>query len=76
MFTFLKMKWIDSSGKIISCLEKIKILDQNCVELQKMNLPLFDLKNTQEYKDALEDAILLNISIECFSSNLQLYLKK
>jgi hypothetical protein len=70
------MKWIDSSGKIISCLEKIKILDQNCIELQKMNLPLFDLKHTQEYRDALEDAILLNISIEYFSSNLQLYLKK
>ncbi len=39
--------WVDSAGRPISCLEKIKVLDQNLEEIRGA------------CQDALEDAVLM-----------------
>lgn len=39
--------WLDPQGKPVSCTEKIKVLNENLLELQQMA------------QDALEDAILM-----------------
>ena len=66
-----KMIWKDRQGKTISCTEKLKILTQNIEELSSLNLSFTQIQNTQEYKDALEDAILFNIEIQYFEKNLK-----
>lgn len=68
------MIWLDAKGKTVSCHEKLKILNQNLEELQSLNLSFQKLTQTAEYKDALEDAILLGISKLNFDCNLQIYL--
>ena len=44
--------WVDSEGRPISCLEKIKVLDQNLEEIRG------------SCQDALEDAILMGCDEE------------
>ncbi len=39
--------WLDAEGKPVSCLEKIKILNQNLAEIRALA------------RDALEDAVLM-----------------
>lgn len=39
--------WVDPAGKPVSCLEKIKVLNENIDEIQQM------------CQDALEDAVLM-----------------
>lgn len=39
--------WIDPKGKPVSCLEKIKVLNENLVEIRQLA------------QDALEDAVLM-----------------
>jgi|JRYH01.1.fsa_nt_gb hypothetical protein len=45
--TASRARWVDPEGRPISCLEKIKVLDQNLEEIQGL------------CQDALEDAILM-----------------
>ena len=68
------MIWYDIQGNIISCLEKIKILNQNLEELKNLQLELKNIFNTKEYEYALEDAILLGVSKVEFDKNLTNYL--
>lgn len=42
-----RARWVDPEGRPISCLEKIKVLDQNLEEIRGL------------CQDALEDAILM-----------------
>ena len=70
------MIWLDKENRKISCVEKIKILNQNLQELQRLNLTFSNIIKTVEYKDALEDAILLGITASHFNNNLNNYLKK
>ena len=43
-------RWQDSSGQVIACTEKIKVLNENYSELQQL------------LQDALDDALLLGCS--------------
>lgn len=52
------MHWHGKNG-LISCTEKNKMLNENIEEI------------IQTIQDALEDAILLGVSKECFFQNLQ-----
>ncbi|MCX8514972.1 MAG: hypothetical protein ORN24_05330 [Burkholderiales bacterium] len=42
-------KWYDADGKIISCQEKIKVMQQNLIELKQIA------------QDAFEDGVLMGI---------------
>jgi hypothetical protein len=57
IFQVVFMKWYGSDG-IISCTEKNEMLNENIEEI------------SQTIQDALEDAILLGVSKECFFKNL------
>jgi hypothetical protein len=67
--------WHDKNGKIISCVEKIKILNQNFHELKNLHLDFIKIKKTLEYDYALEDAILMGIGKEDFDEILRENLK-
>lgn len=54
------MKWRAKSGGFISCIEKIKILDQNLQELLSLNLSPEAMEGSIEFKEAMEDCILLD----------------
>ena len=54
------MKWRAKSGGFISCVEKIKILDQNLEELLSLNLSFQEIEHSVEFKEAMEDCILLD----------------
>jgi hypothetical protein len=49
-----KLYWKSQSGELISCSEKLKVLNQNLEEILSI------------YKDALEDAILFGVSPDSF----------
>ena len=72
------VRWVDIEGKVISCLEKLKILEGNLNELQELftsqNLTFEELFLTKECEDALEDAILLVISKQVFEDNIKTFL--
>lgn len=68
------MKWCLESGEVISCVEKLKILEENLEELASLKLPFAELQGTQEFKDALEDAVLLGISPIYFKEKIENYL--
>lgn len=57
------MKWYGNEG-IISCYEKNKMLNENIQEIQ------------QVIQDALEDAILLGVSKDCFFQNIRYIIEK
>jgi hypothetical protein len=67
--------WHDTDGKVISCIEKIKILNQNFNELKNLHLDFIEIKKTVEYNYALEDAILMGIRKEDFDEMLRENLK-
>jgi hypothetical protein len=48
------LRWLKASGDPVSCVEKIKVLNENYAELQALAL------------DALEDALILGCSAEQF----------
>lgn len=68
------IRWVDVEGKVISCIEKLKILEGNLLELQELfiarNLSFEELFQTKEFEDALEDAILLGVSKEVFEDKV------
>ena len=72
------LRWVDVEGKVISCLEKLKILEGNLFELQELctsqNLSFEELSQAKEFEDALEDAILLGVSKEVFEDNIKTFL--
>jgi len=68
------MKWCLESGEVISCVEKLKILEENLEELISLKLSFEELQETQEFKDALEDAVLFGISSVYFKKNVENYL--
>ncbi len=51
--------WLDPEGKPVSCLEKIKVLNQNLEEIRQM------------CQDALEDAVLMGCDEPQFRQVLQ-----
>lgn len=51
--------WLDPEGKPLSCLEKIKVLNQNLEEIRQM------------CQDALEDAVLMGCDEPQFRQVLQ-----
>jgi hypothetical protein len=67
------MIWLDREGEVISCFEKIKILNQNLDELKNLKLTLEEVFTTQEYRYAVEDAVLLGVSKTEFDKNLKSY---
>lgn len=56
------IKWKTPQGEVISCIEKLKVLNENLQELISLKLPFNQIQNTTEYKDAIEDCILLGAS--------------
>ncbi len=68
------MKWCLESGEVISCVEKLKILEENLEELASLKLSFEELQETQEFKDALEDAVLFGISPIYFKEKIENYL--
>ena len=66
------MQWKAKNGGFISCVEKIKILDQNLEELLKLNLSFEEMEHSVEFKDAMEDCTLLGACVQ----DLIDYLKK
>jgi hypothetical protein len=70
------MIWRDKEGKIVSCIEKIKVLNQNLQELYLLSLTFAEVKLTPEYQYALEDAILFGINTEYFETVLADFIKE
>ena len=70
------MIWRDKEGRVVSCLEKIKVLNQNLQELYSLNLPFAEVKLTPEYQYALEDAILFGINTKYFETVLADFIKE
>ena len=56
----MEFKWVDENDNVISCIEKIKILNENMTEL------------TQTMKDAQDDATLMGVSNKNFKKNIAL----
>lgn len=52
------MIWVDSSGSIVSCTEKLRVNDENLRELRDL------------MQEAFEDAILMGISSDQFKNYL------
>lgn len=55
----MQCKWFDENGKVVSCTEKNKILQENMAEIM------------QNIRDAYEDAVLMGVSSESFFNNIQ-----
>lgn len=68
------MKWCLESGEVVSCVEKLKILEENLEELASLKLSFEELQKTQEFADALEDAVLFGISPVYFKDKVENYL--
>ncbi len=64
METYKKVIWQSVNGKPISCLEKLKVLNQNLEEILSI------------YREAKEDAILLGVAPESFDKTLALEISK
>jgi uncharacterized protein (UPF0335 family) len=56
----MEFKWVNENNNVISCIEKIKILNENMAEL------------TQTIKDVHDDAILMGVSNKNFKKNIAL----
>ena len=56
---FLPEKWLSPEGEALSCLEKIKVLNENIVEIRDM------------CREALEDAVLMGCDEQQIRSVLE-----
>lgn len=63
-FNLMQTIWKGEDGKAVSCIEKLKVLEQNLNEILSV------------YKDAEEDAILFGVSKESFKENIMEALRK